>query len=211
MHSAAHRLPHSGLLDSSGASLASQQVNLTPTPFAAAVLATIAGFSAPATNYIRLPVSSETLSATSQHDTHASEKAVSTAKAAVAAIVTHLSREPLEDGAYHSAQAFLSEPSAKTALIARQISSLMDERKLSPAVRSDLIRLMAREPSVDLQSRTQLVREALRSSHTSIRDAGVQAVENWGDIPLLLLIARHQESSEWIRSYIAKVLKGAQL
>ena len=54
--------------------------------------------------------------------------------------------------------------------------------------------------------RHELIDISLRTGNILLRDAAVQAVEDWEDASLLPLLQVHQESEPWLRGYISDVI-----
>jgi len=116
--------------------------------------------------------------------------------------------EPLEDGLGHRAETLLGnalEASRENA--AAWIRSLISESKnrdLAAPVLKCLGRL--RSP-VSEAWRRDLIRVALADADAEVRDAAVQAVENWGDIGLLPELETHAEGRPWLQRYIKDVIR----
>ena len=54
--------------------------------------------------------------------------------------------------------------------------------------------------------RVTLVRDALVTGGTQVRDAAVQAIEKWGESRLVDVLRTHQENVPWLREYILGVI-----
>lgn len=54
--------------------------------------------------------------------------------------------------------------------------------------------------------RVKLVRDALATGDTQVKDAAVQAVEKWGERGLVDILRTHQESVPWLHEYILGVI-----
>ena len=56
------------------------------------------------------------------------------------------------------------------------------------------------------QWRVPLVRDALTTGNTEVRDAAVQAVEKWGESGLVDILRTHQDNVPWLHEYIQGVI-----
>ena len=54
--------------------------------------------------------------------------------------------------------------------------------------------------------RVTLVRDALATDNTQVKDAAVQAVEKWGEPGLVDVLRTHQENVQWLHEYILGVI-----
>ena len=54
--------------------------------------------------------------------------------------------------------------------------------------------------------RETLVRDALATGNTQVKDAAVQAVEKWGESGLVDVLRTHQENVPWLHEYILGVI-----
>jgi hypothetical protein len=117
-----------------------------------------------------------------------------------------LDEEPLEDGVTHSAEGIvqqaLSGPAAQRAAFARLV-----EVEPNPEFASAVLRLAGRVGgSAASNWRGALVRAALGSSSAALREAAVEAIEQWEDAKLLPLLRAHTESVSWLKAYIDDVI-----
>jgi len=106
----------------------------------------------------------------------------------------------IEDGYNHAAERILSAHVAsfgEAALLDVVISSE------SPA---DCVRLLGRATNFGPTFRRAIVSWGLGSVDVRVRDAAIQAVENWEDPDLVGLLREHDEQVDWLRSYAEGVV-----
>ena len=107
---------------------------------------------------------------------------------------------PIEDGIIHSSEA----------LVVAHISEF-GEAFLLDAARSERaaewIRLLGRTPGLSAYFRRSLVTDGLKNTSVEIRDAVIQAVENWEDRGLVGLLRDHSEQVDWLREYAAGIVR----
>jgi len=70
-----------------------------------------------------------------------------------------------------------------------------------------VLRLLARLSPFDPDTRAQVVKVGLKSQHVEIRDAAMQAVENWGEAALIKSLRNHRDEVPWLKSYAGQILK----
>lgn len=80
---------------------------------------------------------------------------------------------------------------------------LTDNPNLVPGMITCLGRL---SPDNYLEEMFDIMREALRHQSVSVRDAAVQAIENWGEGKAVFLLTNHREEVPWLRDYISVVI-----
>lgn len=121
----------------------------------------------------------------------------------LAGIVTALDEDPIEDGVTHRAERALDAHLDQfgSMRIVRAVSA-----SASSARAAALLRLLGRSARVDTEQRKALVRWGLSSESVDVRDAAVQAVENWEDRSLLELLRGHREPVAWLADYAANVV-----
>lgn len=115
--------------------------------------------------------------------------------------------EPVEDGLKHPGEGILgtvlSEHPKEGAV---WICSLIVEAG-NPAFASDVLRCLGRlKAPATLEWRKSLIRSALNDRDPEVRDAAIQAVENWGDSGLLSELETHAEPLDWLRIYLERVV-----
>lgn len=121
-------------------------------------------------------------------------------------IWARLDEEPLEDGVTHSAEEVveraLSGPAGQRAAFARLV-----ETEPNPEFSAAVLRLAGRVGrSARSDWRGALIRTALSSSSATLREAAVEAIEQWEDAALLPLLRAHTESVSWLKAYIDDVI-----
>lgn len=103
-----------------------------------------------------------------------------------------LRQRPIEAGVIHPAERLLEE-----------YLDRLGEFGLDECARSaSWLHLLGRSSRLSTQLRERLVQSALDSDDVEIRDAAVQAIENWQDISLFAIVRLHKEPVEWLQSYI---------
>lgn len=118
-----------------------------------------------------------------------------------------LEEEPLEDGMDHAAQplvdAMLADASENRFRALKGIVQIARSDDFA----SSILRLIARANSRPPPwLRVDLVRSALRHGSTRVREAGMEAVEQWRDSELLQLLRLHDDSVEWLASYASDII-----
>ena len=127
----------------------------------------------------------------------------SAAQRSLASIRRSLDEISIEDGVTHPAEGRLDE----------HVAAYGDEglreavQSMDSARAADLLRLLGRTTAVGAHLRTTLVAWGLASAKIEVRDAAVQAVENWGDVSLTAYLEAHEEPVGWLRSYSAQVVR----
>jgi hypothetical protein len=116
--------------------------------------------------------------------------------------------EPLEDGIDHEAERTLKN--ALNALQAELVLPWLAEfcTKVSrPNFAASVLRCLGRlSPPGTLTWRSILIEEALQKENVEIRDAAVQAVEQWEDTDLAEILKVHEEEIPWLHDYIQEVI-----
>lgn len=127
--------------------------------------------------------------------------------ASVEAMVRLLEDEPIEDGVTHRAEDLLAAHLAN-----HRESGLIEavQGAARSACAAAMLRLLGRSMSLSAPLREQIVRWGLRSTSVEIRDAAIQAVENWEDARLAKLLEAHDERVPWLRAYAALVTRNVQ-
>ena len=136
-------------------------------------------------------------------DTSEAPALPSAVQRSLAAIRRSMDEVSIEGGVTHPAQSLLDSHLAA-----------FGEAGLETAVKStgsargaDLLRVLGRTDGLSESLRTALVVWGLASPSVDVRDAAVQAVENWGDVKLTAQLVDHDEPVAWLRSYAAAVVR----
>lgn len=69
-----------------------------------------------------------------------------------------------------------------------------------------LLRILGRVREVDGDSRVALVSQGLLSGLLGVRDAAIQAAEQWGDSRLVTTLQSHKEDVPWLAEYLSHVI-----
>lgn len=125
-----------------------------------------------------------------------------------AAIRRELDEAAIEDGVSHRAERLVS-----THVAAFGEAGLLDAARSdeSPARAAAFLRLLGRSSSLGSRLRARLVSWGLSSASVEIRDAAVQAVENWADRALAGQLRAHREPIGWLRDYAAAVVRDLEV
>lgn len=78
---------------------------------------------------------------------------------------------------------------------------LQDARDQETDLFAKALRLLSRNPGISRETRRQFVESGLDSDTIDVRDAAMQAVENWKDRSLVPLLAAHHEPVAWLADY----------
>lgn len=117
--------------------------------------------------------------------------------------------EPFEDGMDHEAERTLSKAfvGIKAEYLLPWLSNFCTDLR-NPNLAASVLRCLGRlhRPGTEVW-RTQLIGDALSKGNAEIRDAAVQAVEQWGETNLASVLRLHQEELPWLQDYIAGVLQ----
>jgi len=70
-----------------------------------------------------------------------------------------------------------------------------------------MLRLLGRVRIDDGELRRRLVETGLASSNAEVRDAAVQAAEQWADPSLASLLRSHKEPVDWLADYVQVVAR----
>ena len=114
---------------------------------------------------------------------------------------TAFDAEPLEDGVTHPAEQII-EGFVRNARDAPDRLAELALDDASPAFAASVLRCLSRVAGVGSANwRANLVRDALGSRETQMRDAALQAAEEWGDPSLRPILRSHvsREPVTWLR------------
>ena len=119
------------------------------------------------------------------------------------------SAEPFEDGMDHEAEQTLSN--ALRDMEAEQILPWLGDLCTDinkPNLSASILRCLGRlhRPGTEAW-RVQLIGNALANGKVEIRDAAVQAVEQWDDANLAGVLESHRENLPWLQDYIRGVVQ----
>ena len=116
--------------------------------------------------------------------------------------------EPFEDGMNHAAEETIARAFRNTGAECllgwmREFCTDIDR----PHISASVLRCLSRLTEVGtLQWRKELLNDALAIDNVEIRDAAVQAIEQWEQVELLDLLRSHEETDPWLRDYIESVI-----
>ena len=120
--------------------------------------------------------------------------------------------EPFEDGMDHEAEQTLVRAFAN--IEAQYLLTLLTDfctDVTKPNFSASILRCLGRLNDPGTQAwRTQLISDALAKGNPEIRDAAVQAVEQWDEPRLASVLKSHQEQLPWLQDYIRDVLQGME-
>lgn len=142
------------------------------------------------------------VAAMASSDTHPAFRAVA------ARIRAALEAEPVEDGYTHPAETDLAEMARNGGQVARDwLSGALAEGGWPRSLAAGLLRLLGRHRIFTGAWRLRVIQLALASSDIELRDAGVQAVESWGDPETVEMLRAHREPCGWLADYIERVIR----
>lgn len=121
-------------------------------------------------------------------------------------LLAMLEHEPIEDGVSHAAEELLE--SALASVGAGTAESWLESvlADTDPSHTASIIRLLGRlERPLTSGWRRKLIKDALLRG-IEVRDAAIQAVENWEAVELVELLESHTESESWLSDYILQVV-----
>jgi hypothetical protein len=118
----------------------------------------------------------------------------------LAAIEQALRTVAIEDGYNHAAERILS------AHVASFGEAALLDVVISADAPADWVRLLGRATNLGPTFRMAIVSWGLGSVDVRVRDAAIQAVENWEDHDLVGLLRGHDEHVDWLRSYAEGVV-----
>ena len=121
-----------------------------------------------------------------------------------------LEEEPLVDGVSHPAEQTLQRELESGALDAASLRRLcldVDRPSFSAAALRCLARTGRPENS---EWRQALIREGLSAPDPVLRDAAIQAVEEWAEAPLGALLESHRDPLPWLHDYAQEVARDLQ-
>jgi len=122
-------------------------------------------------------------------------------------IWSHLVEEPLEDGVTHPAETVVAGALAGSAVQLAAFTQLVGAES-NPEFSASMLRLAGRVGRmVGRDWRGELVKRALSSSSATVREAAVEAIEQWEDAELLPLLRAHTEPVSWLKAYIDDVIE----
>lgn len=114
----------------------------------------------------------------------------------------------VEDGITHGSEAFF-EKSYKSNSVNFEEVTLRAVRRSKIA--HNLLRSIGRIEIGNPDWRAVLLKTALTSKNTSVRDAAIQLVENWEDPNLSDVLEAHVEEQDWLAEYKTQVLEDLRL
>lgn len=112
-----------------------------------------------------------------------------------------LDEQPVEAGMTHPAEDLLREAVAVDPIVVSHCMSQLRGNSLA-----DFVRILSRVEAVPGGVRDDLVSTALNSDIVAVRQAGVEAVENWEDPALLEILRSHSDAVSWLQEYADEVL-----
>ena len=127
--------------------------------------------------------------------------------ASAAALIVTIDAEPVEDGLTHPGEHVLTRMVQRDSVAAKACLERILRKGCSPAMAAAVLRLLGRiDRPFDVVWRAEMVAEALRHRNVEVRDAAVQAVEQWEELDLIPTLQRHNESIDWLQDYIHQVI-----
>lgn len=114
--------------------------------------------------------------------------------------------EPVLDGVDHAGEGILQDYIEGNGLKAKDILLRLIATSPAPTT-ADMLRLLSRLEPFDVAWRVSAVQTALSSSSVEMRDAAIQAIENWEDSELVDLLKHHEEQDEFLRQYAKQVIE----
>lgn len=117
--------------------------------------------------------------------------------------------EPLEDGVNHPAEQII-ERFVRGAKDAPERLAELALDETSPAFAASVLRCLSRVADVGGANwRLNVVREALASSDVQMRDAALQAAEEWGEQAMRPILRAHLSSEPiaWLRAAAEEVIE----
>ncbi len=115
--------------------------------------------------------------------------------------------ESVLDGFDHAGEGILQDYIDQSGLRAKDIFLNLMGRTSFESSSADMLRLLSRLEPFDSEWRASLVQTALSSSSLEIRDAAIQAVENWEESELVVLLKQHKEKDDFLRDYAEQVVE----
>ena len=96
----------------------------------------------------------------------------------------------------------------RTEVLAMASKLVVDEGTSDPLFAASLLRCLSRESEFvgDAAWRSDFVRDALGLSDVQLRDAAMQAAENWGDSAMIEVLQEHTENVQWLDAYRKDVI-----
>jgi hypothetical protein len=121
-----------------------------------------------------------------------------------ATIRAAIDAEPVEDGYSHPLEEILEDVLIRRPESADWVLAAISEGQRCES--SALLRCLGRLESPGSETwRSELIAAGLRSPEVEVRDAAVQAVENWDEDSLKNLLRQHDEKVSWLDEYIRQV------
>lgn len=116
--------------------------------------------------------------------------------------------EPVEDGMDHEAENTLARALQETG--EENVLPWLEEfstDESSPAFASSVLRCLSRLPHPGNTAwRAKLISTAMAKDDVEIRDAAIQAVEQWEEQALVDVLKAHHEETQWLRDYMQDVI-----
>lgn len=123
-------------------------------------------------------------------------------------ISSYLDERPLEDGVIHPAEAVVAKALTGGVEQLAALLLLIETEMSAPDFSAAMLRLAGRVGrNAGHDSFEGIIDRALRSSSPTLREAAVEAVEQWEDPELLPLLRDHNEPLSWLKDYIEAVIE----
>ena len=122
-------------------------------------------------------------------------------------LLTALEANPVEDGQTHAAEHILAQMLANHEMATGAWVLRAVKGEVPGAEASAMLRLLARFSPFDADRRVHLVKIGLASQHVEVRDAAMQAVENWREVTSIEALRNHRDEISWLRDYAKQILR----
>lgn len=120
------------------------------------------------------------------------------------AVLDALREHPIESGYLHPGEAPLKALLRGAGM--QEVLEVLRSGGLDAGSSAGLLRLLGRSRDTTSAARREVVRWGLASRDPEIRDAAMQAVENWGDSALVPHLRRHIEDVDWLEAYRLQIV-----
>ena len=123
------------------------------------------------------------------------------------AVIAAFETEPLEDGYCHPAEHLIERAINEIGDEALSLLYSMVLEQSRHALGASILRCLGRLSISGREDwRTSIVSEALKSRQVELRDAAIQAAEQWGGTLVIEALKKHPEPVPWLRDYMERVI-----
>jgi hypothetical protein len=147
---------------------------------------------------------SDNLPTTTADEIAAAAPPAATRDRSIEALFGVIGDEPVESGMDHPAASAVARFAMEHADDLRRAFELAGRY---PGLQSSLLLLLGRTRDIAGAVQVDLVRAGLANTSVAVREAAIQAAEEWAGPSVLCALQAHTESEAWLARYLAQVIQ----